>query len=215
MRKATLRRYTNLAATLHILRNRCLTLLNPASWDDRNDAFYMARYKERIGASSVLALCFAEASETYHHWRVFSSGSDGVCIEFDKVKLRSVIRHEPSVRAREVDYREINDVRAAPIEDDDLPFLKRSPYQDEQEYRLLYVSHETTAEFHHLRLPSLSSISRITLSPWMPAALVTSVKETLKEIEGCKTLKIYRSTLVDNERWKKAAKPDLDFSGDR
>jgi len=87
MTAVTLRRYTNLAATVHLLRNRCLTLLNPESWDDRNDAYFLAQYKERTNASSVLALCFAEASETYHHWRVFSSGGDGVCIEFDRPKL--------------------------------------------------------------------------------------------------------------------------------
>jgi hypothetical protein len=87
MGKITLRRYTNLAATIHILKSRHISLLSPAFWDDRNDAFFMRRYKERKSAKSVLALCFAEASETYHHWRVFSHGSDGTCIEFDKGHL--------------------------------------------------------------------------------------------------------------------------------
>lgn len=85
-----LRRYTNLAATLHVLQNSCLTLLNPGTWEDRNDAFFMSEFKRR-GAQSVLALCFAEVAETYHHWRVFSHGSDGVCLEFNRPKLESFL----------------------------------------------------------------------------------------------------------------------------
>ena len=45
MTEHTLRRYTNLASALHILQNRCLTLLSPETWDDRNDAYFMSEYK--------------------------------------------------------------------------------------------------------------------------------------------------------------------------
>ena len=83
--KVTLRRYTNLASAIHMLDRKVITLLSPAYWDDRNDAYVLN--KERSTAKSVLALCFAETFETYHHWRVFASGRDGVCIEFDKQKL--------------------------------------------------------------------------------------------------------------------------------
>lgn len=208
----TLRRYTNLAAAIHLLRNRCLTLLNPATWDDRNDAYFLAQFKQRTGAASVLALCFAEAPETYHHWRVFSSGSDGVCLEFDKPKLLDAMRKDAAVRARSVTYKQINDVCAAPIDDGDLPFLKRFPYEDEQEFRVLFVSLDKETEFHHVSIP-LSAISRITLSPWMAAPLAKAVKDTLKETEGCKAIKIYQSTLIENERWKGAANPRLDQKG--
>jgi hypothetical protein len=163
-------------------------------------------------ARSVLALCFAEASETYHHWRVFSPGGDGVCIEFDKQRILDAISNIPSVRASAVTYKQIEEVRSVPIVDNDLPFLKRFPYRDEQEFRLLYVSPDKQIEFHQIPV-SLASISRITLSPWMPEALAKAVKDSLKQIRGCKTIKIYRSTLVENERWKKAASPDLVFAG--
>jgi hypothetical protein len=55
-----LHRYTNLTATIHMLRSRSITLLNPATWDDRNDAYFMAEYKRKVDAKTVLALCFAE-----------------------------------------------------------------------------------------------------------------------------------------------------------
>ena len=79
------RRYTNLAAVVHLLQAKAITLLNPATWDDTNDAYFMAEYKRLKQAKTVLALCFAETAETYHHWRVFSHGADGVCLEFNKI----------------------------------------------------------------------------------------------------------------------------------
>lgn len=209
MSTTSIRRYTNIASALHILRNRCITLLNPAFWDDRNDAYYLAQYKQRIRAASVLALCFARASETYHHWRVFSSGGDGLCVEFDENKLIEAVNRDEAVTARNVIYKEIKDVMATPVATDDLPFLKRIPYRDEQEFRLLYVSRAVAAEIYHIEMP-ISAISRITLSPWMAAPLADSVKDTLKGLPGCKRIKIYRSTLIENERWKSAANPDLD-----
>jgi hypothetical protein len=63
--KEVLRRYTNLAATIHMLRSRTITLLSPGSWDDRNDAYFMAEYKRRKGLKTLLALCFANCGETY------------------------------------------------------------------------------------------------------------------------------------------------------
>lgn len=75
-------RYTQLPSLLHMLRARAVTLLDPDSWDDRNDASYMALYKERKTLKSLLALCFSQVPETYHHWHVFAQGSAGVCIYF-------------------------------------------------------------------------------------------------------------------------------------
>jgi hypothetical protein len=50
---------------------------------------------------------------------------------------------------------------------------------------------------------ALSSIRRITLSPWMPKALSASVKAALRSIDGCSRLNVFQSTLVSNELWKK------------
>ena len=54
----------------------------------------------------------------------------------------------------------------------------------------------------------LTSIDRIVLSPWLPASVVESVKKMLKVIPGCTNLQIYRSSLVDNENWKRFAQSD-------
>jgi hypothetical protein len=94
----SLQRYTNLAATIHLLRTKQITLLNPATWDDKNDAYFMAEYTRLNNAKAVLALCFAERSQTLSSLGVFSHGSDGVCIEFDKQKLLSAFERDVQIR---------------------------------------------------------------------------------------------------------------------
>jgi hypothetical protein len=206
--KVTLRRYTNLASAIHMLDRKVITLLSPALWDDRNDAYFLNLYKERKAAKSVLALCFAETFETYHHWRVFASGLDGVCIEFDRDKLLSSFKRDDRISSRSVEYRQIPEIRRNPPLDDELPFLKRFPYQDEMEFRIIYSDTSEAMEAKSYPI-KLRCIARITLSPWMPAPLVDSVKRALHIIDGCSRLKVYRSTLIENEKWKKAANPGL------
>jgi len=197
-----LHRYTNLAATIHLLQTRQITLLNPATWDDRNDAYFMAEYKRHKKAETVLALCFTAQNETYHHWRVFSHGTDGVRLEFDREPLVAAFKSQPDVRLGLVTYRTITDARRLKaIDVEELPFLKRAPYADEKEFRLVYVSATETAEFKTYPI-KLAWLRRITLSPWMSKALAKSVKTNLRAIDGCARLPISQSTLVENEAWK-------------
>jgi hypothetical protein len=190
---------------MHLLHERKLTLLNPATWDDKNDAYFMAEYKRGLNAKSVLALCFAECGETYHHWRVFSHGPDGVCIEFNKAALLDALPHSDAVRHGYVKYKTISETKSIKsINIEKLPFIKRYPYYDEQEYRVIYVSHKKSIE--HKSIPiDLSCITRIRLSPWMSPAVEGAVISSLNAIPGCREIKIRRSSLVNNETWKQLA----------
>jgi len=203
MTERTFRRYTNLASALHILSSKSLTLLSPETWDDRNDAFFMAEYKRLKGAKTILAICLAVREETYHHWQVFSHGADGVCLEFDSEKLRSSLDRADGVSHQMVDYQLITEVnKMADVDIERLPFMKRWPYGDEREYRAVYINNDT--ERSSCAVPiALNAITRITLSPWLSPALVPVVKNTLKSLPGCSALRIYRSTLIDNDQWKK------------
>ncbi|TLP43050.1 DUF2971 domain-containing protein [Cohaesibacter sp. CAU 1516] len=204
MTEQTLRRYTNLASALHILHNQCLSLLSPDTWDDRNDSFFMSEYKRIKGLKTVLAICIADREETYHHWQVFSRGSDGVCIEFDRDKLLSAF-DVAGVTHQSVDYHLITNANTMhDVDLEILPFTKRWPYGDEREYRAVYVSADKELQAYSVPI-SLAVIKRITLSPWLAPALVDPVKMTLKSLPGCKGLRIYRSTLIDNKQWQKLA----------
>jgi len=166
----------------------------------------MSEYKRLKNVKTVLAICIADREETYHHWQVFSRGADGVCIEFDREKLIAAFDAADGVTHRYVDYELL--INANTMHDVDLeilPFTKRWPYGDEKEYRAVYVSADE--ELPTFPVPiALSSISRITLSPWLAPALVAPVKETLKSLSGCSSLRIYRSTLIDNKQWQKLAR---------
>ena len=204
MSEQTFRRYTNLASTLHILQNRCLSLLSPDTWDDRNDTYFMSEYKRLKSVKTILAICIADREETYHHWQVFSRGSDGVCIEFDRDKLLTAF-DAAGVTHRYVSYELITNVNTMrDVNLEILPFTKRWPYGDEREYRAVYVSAEEELPVFPVPI-ALAAIRRITLSPWLAPALVDPVKKTLKSLPGCGNLRIYRSTLIDNKQWQKLA----------
>lgn len=203
---ATLRRYTELPFLFDFLRTKELALLNPASWDDKNDAFYLEAYARARGLPSVYALCLTQAGETYHHWKVFSAGSSGVCIVFKRERFLEWASTQTQLQAASVCYKTLPDLRADGPSLDALPFLKRQAFADEQEFRLFATA--LTAGPGPLRLAiPLSTIDRIVLNPWLPKSVAEHVKATIKALEGCKSLKVYRSTLVDNEAWKRFALP--------
>ena len=106
--ETSLRRYTELPYLIDYLQTKELALLNPASWDDRNDSYYIEQFAQTNGLSSTYALCLAEASETYHHWKVFSHGGSGACIEFDRALLTFAASKIPNLRAEEVKYKTID-----------------------------------------------------------------------------------------------------------
>ena len=207
MSAVTLRRYTNLAAAIHTLMRRTITLLNPASWDDKNDAYFISQYIDRKPAKSLLALCFAEALETYHHWKIFSHGSDGVCLEFDKGMLLQALQRYDGLQAQAVTYKRIDEVRNMHPCVDELPFLKRHPYQDEKEFRLVYEDRSHLIESKEFGVP-LECIQKVKLSPWLAPNLSKSVRATLRRIEGCENIKIHQSQLINYEQWKRVARGD-------
>jgi hypothetical protein len=196
-----LRRYTNIPALIHLLAAQKITLLDPVSWDDKNDSHFLSLYREKKSLTSVLALCFTQTTETYHHWRVFADGSSGVCITFDKAELLAAMKKHPGVTARAVRYLKLPDIRRRRLKVGELPFLKRFPYEDEREFRIIYESSSVKASFLDIDIP-LGCIRRITLSPWIPAVLTTDLKSIIRKIDGCARVKLARSTLIGNEQWK-------------
>ena len=198
-----LRRYTDLASGLHILRAKKITLLDPSRWDDGNDRICMERYKEALELQTLLAICFADCKETYHHWRVFTVGASGVCFEFDRDKLCESVSGLDGVRWQNVEYRKLDILRSSSKRwlVSELPFLKRAPYEPEQELRIIYSSATEKVETFDVPI-EISWIKRVILSPWMPVALRQSVIETIRDIPGCRTLTVQSTSLVGSQFWR-------------
>lgn len=199
-----LRRYTDIPSLLYLLHSRSITLLDPNSWDDTNDSYYLLKYKERKNLKSVLALCLTQTEETYHHWRIFAGGTGGVCIRFDRAALLSAFSEVPGILTGSVDYQRVRDAkqRSAQLAVEELPFIKRAGFKPEAEFRILYTSAEQAHKFLDVSI-RLESIVEIRLSPWLNSRLRHCLKETIHGIAGCKDLVVNRSTLIGNTTWKK------------
>jgi len=187
---------------VYLLKNKQITLLDPNTWDDKNDSYYLRLYKKKRDLSSVLALCFSEAPETYHHWKVFAGNNCGVCIRFNKALLLDSIRKVKSIKYGTVDYRRLEDMNKNKPMINELPFLKRFQYRDEVEYRIIYEAENQSIKFKNIKI-DLNCIHKIYLSPWMPKLLVKSVKELIRSIADCSKMEIWTSSVNENRKWKR------------
>ena len=186
-----------------------MSLRDPQDWDDKNDSYFLQRYKKYKGLNTLLALCFADRKgETYHHWSVFSSGGNGVSIRFDREALLAAFRRQCELDGVSplkgyVNYQTIKKLHSNPPCVEDLPFLKWSPYGDECEYRIIYAA-ERLRESWGFPI-KVEWIQRVSLSPWLPAVLEQSVRDQLKSICGCSKLRISKSRIIDFDAWKAIA----------
>jgi hypothetical protein len=198
-----LNRYTTLPIALDILANSHITLLSPDAWEDRNDAYYLERYRQKRRLSTVLAVCFSACRETFHHWKVFSSGNAGVCLEFDRSKLLEAFPDDQGFVHGMVEYRLIKNLKEKRATVNTWPFLKRKPFSDEREFRILYESSVENIRSKPVKI-DLTSIQKVTLSPWLNESVAKSVVKIIKQLRGCERMDIRPSSLLDNARWRKA-----------
>jgi hypothetical protein len=199
-----IKRYMSISATIDMLRRKELALLDPQTWDDRNDRYFMSLYKDHVKAKGLYAACFTQSKETYHHWRVFTGISDGLCIEFKRDVFERHIGTNPNLRSRPVRYLNLGDAdRLGTEARDNLPFYKRTGFESEEEFRVVAVSEKPQQAA--LGVPiELGFINKIVINPWLPDALCESLKATLRSIDACGRIRIDRSRLIDSLRWKNA-----------
>ncbi len=200
------KRYTTLSSALETLMKLKLVLLSPSKWDDSNDAFFMDLYRNHVEAQSVVALCCTMATETYHHWKIFTQGIEGVCIEFERQPLARALNALPNVTARPVEYLKIDDLKRMTADDvERIPFVKRLGYRDEREWRVVAQCPDTTAEYRDVPI-DLAHINRITLNPWMPPSLADNLRAIIKGIDGCARISVVASKLTNSREWKDAGR---------
>ena len=201
-----IRRYTGFLSALDMISRRKLVLLSPKTWDDQNDTAFIEAYCERQGLKQVSALCLAEAPETFHHWQIFAGREAGVCVVFKGEAFRAWVQRQPGVLARSVVYKTLNELRAEKqVATDDLPFLKRSGFEAEQEYRLISTAKPgkglTTIELDL----DLGLIDRLTFSPFIHKSLYDSARAVVKKLPECGKLRCSHSQLINNRQWRAMA----------
>jgi len=196
-----LRRYTSLPILLDLLAERRLVFVNPSTWDDKNDSYYLELYRKKRRLKSLLAVCLSQARETYHHWGIFAPGPSGVSIVFDREGLLDALRQDRSVTIRSVEYKSFKDAKATPFLLDDLPFLKRDPFEPEGELRAIACFRTLEKDFHGVPIP-LECVKKIYVSPWLAKSLVRHVRHAIHAIDGCDRLEVVSSNLISSETWK-------------
>jgi hypothetical protein len=200
-----LRRYTTLPFLLDILQNMCITLVNPMTWEDKNDTYFIDKYKKESKNKTVLALCFSEANETYHHWKVYAGTSSGVCIQFHKNSLINCFKRYKGGKHGKVLYKTINrldkDIIENKIKLEHLPFIKRYAFRDEKEYRFLYASSKEEWQTFDINIDK-GSISKIVMNPWMSYNVIRSVEKSIHQIDGCSDIIVAQTSLINNSEWQ-------------
>jgi len=204
-----LSRYTTLPVLLDLLRRKKIVLLDPSTWEDKNDAEIILEYKKKKKISNLFAICFSTGDETIHHWKTYANGISGCCIEFDGNKLLSKFQGINEVRYNKVSYKKINAIEE--VEVDLIPFFKRWPYRCESEFRVIWEG-KTTQKKIEIEI-NLHSINKITISQQMPSDVSDSIKELLREKFKNPDKKIIRSTLYENKKWIDAFKKNIETTG--
>lgn len=198
-----LRRYTDLSRVFYLLAERKLTLLDPKGWDDKNDSYCLQQYGKAKVHNAVFALCFVQSSERYHLWKVFGAGPSGVRIKFKRKALLEAAEKVRGLRHSEVEYLTLKELKGS-FRADRLPFLKRYAFLDEEEYRLVYGSNKDLPKFD-IAIPP-DCIESVKLNPWLDADSFEHVRNAIRKVHSrWRNLKVERSTLIDNERWREFA----------
>lgn len=197
-----LKRYTSLAVAADVLINRRISLISPSLWPDQNDKFLIERYRERSNFEFVGAACLTSGAETFHHWKTFADGPNGVCIDFDKAELERYVAPHAGVRMGPIRYVKIDQIASISCEHiSDLPFLKRYGFADEREFRIVYGGAVADVVYH---VPiDISCIRGLILGPFVHDQLFESIKSMLRKIDDCHAISITRSRLTDSATWQK------------
>ena len=193
---SSLRRYTSLPFLIDILKEKRLTFVYPKYWDDKNDFNFVNKYKKDSDLTAVLALCFTEFRETYFHWKIYSDGVSGVCIEFDKDLLLTQFQKFKGIKSGYVDYKTLRQ-----LDNNEIDFTKRFGFKEENEFRIIYEV-PRGSPVKKFKPIELNCIKRIIFSPWIPTPVYNANKAVLEEITKSNFIEIDRSTLTNNKTWK-------------
>lgn len=193
-------RYTTLEYLIDIIIREKMVLLDPIEhWEDKNDTIVIEEYKTKSKLNNLFALCFTYGSETIHHWKYFSGGSNGCCIKFNAEKLIKIFNKIDGIRHKKISYPKINELKPISFNLKQMPFIKRYPYKIENEYRVIWEG-KSSDKVIEIDVP-LGIIERITISGKMPSNVFKTIKNLIESKLDNPKIKIYRSTIYENKKW--------------
>jgi len=207
MNKEFLRRYMELKYVLPLLKSGRIEFLAPNKWDDTNDSHFLEAYRQKKKLKSLLAVCFTSVSERIHHWERFGrkgkNGSEAICVEFNKATLLAAFSGNPHIRSGEVKYWRLDDLEKALPSASKWPFVKRLPYCDEHEFRIIYEDAKRGWPLKALPI-SIDSIKNVIVGPYATDARRDEIKAMLVSVtRSIGAIEITKTTVLSNKRWKR------------
>ena len=200
-----LRRYTKLPTLIYMLQRRCVRMSDPRMWEDANDRAYLERYRQLEDLKSIFVLCFTTGKAQFHHWKIFAGCPCGVCVRFKPRVLASSFAGIRGISMGKVQYlsrKQVDVLLGSTAAAEKLPFLKRTQFEDEHEYRIVYGDRDKI-DLIEVGL-KLDSIDSIVLSPWLNADEFASVRSSIRALQGCSGLDVGHSTTLSDKTWMHA-----------
>jgi len=185
----TLKHYTNFYSLISNLSSKAIHLGDPDKWEDKNDS---AAVKAFANGRTVRVLCLTTEEETLHHWNTYAKDIMGCRIDFNTKIFFETLKNIPEIMHGKMEYIK-RDFDFSSCKQAEYPFLKRSPYKCDGEYRVVWAGKGTAPV-----IPIEGIIKRITLSPHIQDYAVEPVKKLLKSYgigEVCK------STILENKEF--------------
>jgi len=196
MKDIVLNRFTTIEKMLGIVRTEEILMSDPSYWEDRNDALLMELYQAKKHLAALYAVCFTQGDETIYHWSAFTQKSEACCIEYFADDVIAEYSAKPGWTARAIEYVKINEMKHKVKEIGQIPFVKRYPYRNEDEFRIIFESSVP------VKRPSLKisrrKIRKITINQHLPVEIFDMIKKSI-ELEWA--IDVRRSTVVKNDRW--------------
>jgi hypothetical protein len=199
-----LNRFTKSTYALQMLKDEEILLPRPDNWIDKNDVIPLQYYRIAKQKMDLFALCFTHQRETAYHWYINNDLNSTCCIEFYKDKFEEIINGNNKKASRgkflfnTINYKMISKIKKLNI--NDIPFIKRKPYENEAEYRVIWIGSENNP-FKKIKITP-NCIRKITVgSKAAKEKFISLIKEKSKTNKQWKSIIINVTTLEYNEKW--------------
>ncbi|MDR2731959.1 MAG: DUF2971 domain-containing protein [Fibromonadaceae bacterium] len=205
--------YTQFHVLVDILHKKHIVFGNPCNWEDKTDYKILREYAEELGLGDedIRALCFTELPKKLYdsilHWKIYAPGKAGCRIDFDKNILKNVIEQH-GLELKKMDYLNTEDLEKHPEKwHGKPPFLKRSPYNYEHEWRVLRLGKLKKDDVFELNIENVFSkiIKCVKLSPDMPRKLAKNLRDFINDYG----IKAEHSWICENPEWERIVKKSL------
>lgn len=199
-RNLRLYRYTKHQYALEMIRTKEIVIPEPRGWDDVNDLEGLLQYQRIVGLVGLGVLCMTSEPDTYHHWKLYAHGQEGIALVFDRKKMREWARTHRGTRLQSIRYVRMQDLKDLDVSLTRLPYLKRWGYRSEREWRLLYEA-DVSSQLFKLPFPS-EALSRIVINPWANIDEYAEMKDEYESILDRRVVRVTRTELVNSQTWR-------------